>query len=65
MGEWYEQERKRILSLPIDPADWTTSLATDLELRRKNYACKNNYKTLESIPTVPDIGTDKVSKNKI
>ncbi len=61
MGEWYEKEKERILSLPIDPEDWTTSLVTDQELKRKNYACKNNYKTLDSIPTVPNIGTDKVS----
>jgi hypothetical protein len=65
MSEWYEKEKQRILNLPIEPADWTTSLVTDLALKRKNYACKNNYKTLESIPNVPDIGTNKVSQNNI
>jgi O-acetyl-ADP-ribose deacetylase (regulator of RNase III) len=61
MSEWYEKEKQRILSLPIEPADWTTSLVTDIALKRKHYACKNNYKTLESIPSVPDIGTNKIS----
>jgi uncharacterized protein YbaR (Trm112 family) len=57
---WIDDERRKILASPVDAAELTQALLTSREEKRKFYACKDKYVTLDTIPAIlePKINTE-------